>query len=38
MTVSGGAAGCTYAWLQAFAACRQKSRIRAGGVRPFPAG
>ena len=24
----------TYAWLQAFAACRQKSRIRAGGVGP----
>src|SRR5712691_8221253 len=28
------ATGRTCAWLQAFAACRQKSRIRAGGVGP----
>jgi hypothetical protein len=30
----GGAAGHTCAWLQAFAACRQNSRIRAGGAGP----
>ncbi len=34
MTACGGAAGRAYAWFEAFAACRQKSRIRAGGVGP----
>jgi hypothetical protein len=34
MTLSGGPTGRIYSWLEAFAPCRQKSRIRAGGVGP----